>query len=107
VVKFILEKLAENKPPEYHEIKSSLPTEIFSALSAILLEPCPPGSSAEAVNCLLSLRKFSLAKEIKKLKTQILQLEKAGQTEAIIPLLVELQEKKKLQSELLNQESML
>jgi len=107
VIKFILEKLDQRKAPVYHEIKSSLPPEIFSALSAILQETSPPGDRQEALDCLLCLRKHSLEKQIKELKTQIVKLEKTGQKEAITPLLAELQEKKKLQSELLNQESML
>lgn len=107
VFKFIKQKLKEHKLPDYHEIKSSLPADAFSALSNTLLEAYPPGDLPEAFDCLLSLKKIALDKEIKELKNQISQLEKQGQADDLNQLLAKLQEKKKLQSKLMNRESML
>ncbi|OQX55079.1 MAG: DNA primase [Candidatus Aminicenantes bacterium 4484_214] len=107
IFKFIKEKITAKKLPAYHEIKSSLPAGVFSALSTTLLEPGPPGSLSEAVGCLLSLKKLSLDKEIRELQNKISELEKTGQLNQLNQLLLQLQEKKKLQSKLINQESML
>ncbi len=75
------------KKPDFHEFKQKIEAPLFSSLSQALLETTPSPSLEEMQDCLSALRQYSLSQQLKRLKSQIVNMKKKGEQEKIAPLL--------------------
>jgi DNA primase len=81
------------------ELKAVLSPPLYQELAKVLLERPAGGTRAEAKDCLRTLRRYCLEKEISEVQRKIAQLERQGQREEMIPLLLT---KQKLTREILS-----
>lgn len=77
----------QGKMPDFHEFKQKIEAPLFSSLSQALLESAPDPSIEEIQDCLSTLRQYSLSQQLKRLKSQIVQLKQRGEQDKIAPLL--------------------
>ncbi len=85
----------EGKELKFHEFKEKTDPTLLSFLSEILLETGQPPTLEEALDCLYTLRKYSLETRCRKLQTEIRRLEKQGDKKKPLSLLNQIQEIKK------------
>jgi len=81
------------------ELKAVLSPPLYQELAKVLLERPAGGTRTEAKDCLRTLRRYCLEKEISEVQRKIAQLERQGQREEMIPLLLT---KQKLTREILS-----
>jgi len=77
----------KGKNPDFHEFKEKIEAPLFSSLSQALLESTPSPSLDEMQDCLSTLRQYSLSKQLKRLKSQIVDMKQKGEPAKIAPLL--------------------
>ncbi len=77
----------KGKNPDFHEFKQQIEASLFSSLSQALLESAPGPSLEEMQDCLSSLRQYSLSQQLRRLKSQIVNMKKNGEQEKIATLL--------------------
>ena len=77
----------KGKNPDFHEFKQQIDAPLFSSLSQALLESTPSPSLEEMQECLSSLRQYSLSLQLKRLKSQIINMKQKGEEKKITPLL--------------------
>lgn len=70
------------------EFKTLLPPALYQELARILLEAPQAGTREEVYECLRTLRRYRLEKKLGDLQRQIAQLERGGERDKLIPLLV-------------------
>ncbi len=70
------------------ELKNVLSPSLYQELARVLLEGPVGGTKTEAKDCLRTLRRYRLEKEMKEIQRKIDHLEKQGQREEIISLLL-------------------
>lgn len=70
------------------ELKTLLPAALYQELARILLERPEAGTREEAYDCLRTLRRYRLEKELGDLQRRIAQLERQGERDKLISLLV-------------------
>jgi len=76
------------------ELKQKIDRSLFSLLSEALMEKEQVPTLEEAIECLNTLRQYSLENQAKKLKEEITSLERKGETGKLSPLIKQLQEVK-------------
>ncbi|MCX7974966.1 MAG: hypothetical protein N3B16_10795 [Candidatus Aminicenantes bacterium] len=69
-------------------MKAFLPTSLYQQLARILIERPVGGTKAEALDCLRTLRRYRLEKEIFEIQRKISDLERQGQREKLRSLLL-------------------
>ncbi len=78
-----------DRPSRYlTELKTLLPSALYQELARLLVEAPEAGTREEAYECLRALRRYRLEKELEDLQRQIAQLERRGERDKLIPLLV-------------------
>jgi DNA primase len=77
----------EGKKPSFAQMREKIDSQLFSALSEILLEKTPPATLEEAMDCLSSIRQFALSQVLRNLKSEISSLKKKGEQDKIPPIL--------------------
>lgn len=69
-------------------MKEILPPTLYQQLARILMERPSGGTEAEALDCLRTLRRYHLEKEMREVQRKISELERQGQREKLISLLL-------------------
>lgn len=87
IFRALSDSFKNGKELDFYELKETIDPLLLSSLSEILLEKGQPATLEEALDCLFTLRKFSLENRSKKLKAEITRLEKMGEKEKLRSLL--------------------
>jgi YesN/AraC family two-component response regulator len=86
------ESFKNGTPSSLPELKQKIDRSLFSLLSEALMEKEQAPTLEEAIECLNTLRQYSLENQAKKLKEQITKIEREGETDKLPPLIKQLQE---------------
>jgi len=86
------ESFKKGTPSSIPELKQKIDRSLFSLLSEALMEKEQAPTLEEALECLNTLRQYSLENQAKKLKEQIRSIEKKGETEKLSSFIKQLQE---------------
>jgi len=95
----------QGKELKFHEFKEKTDPKLLSFLSEILLETGQSPTLEEALDCLYTLRKYSLEIRCRQLQVEIRKLEKQGDKKRALSLLNQIQEIKKQLTNLSEQNS--
>ncbi len=87
IFRVLSDSFKNGKNLDFYEITEKIDQSLMSCLSEILMEKEQSPTLEEALDCLFTLRKLSLEKRVKKLKTEIARLEKQGEREKLRSLL--------------------
>ncbi len=93
--KAMSDSFKEGKALSFHEVKEKADPKLISFLSEILMETEDSPTLEEAMDCLYSLRKYSLEIRCRKLQSEIRKFEKEGDKKKSFSLLNQLQEIKR------------
>jgi len=85
----------KGKEPKLHELKQKIAPSLASSLTEILLEKEQTSTIEEAMDCLYTLRQFSLENRARKLKVEITRSERKGEKEKLSTLIKQFIETKK------------
>jgi DNA primase len=86
------ESFKNGTPSSLPELKQKIDPSLLSSLSEALMEKEQTPTLEEALECLNTLRQFSLENQAKKLKEQIARIEREGEKDKLSPLIKQLQE---------------
>jgi len=86
------ESFKNGTPSSLPELKQKIDRSLFSLLSEALMEKERAPTLEEAIECLNTLRQYSLENQAIKLKEQIARIEREGEKDKLSPLIKQLQE---------------
>ncbi len=104
IFKILSDFFKNGDEPDFQSLREKIEKSLFSSLSQILQEKEQLPSREEALDCVQSLRQYSLENQFKTLKFEIQKLEKTGDTKNILAVMKRLQEIKMKLSSLSSQE---
>lgn len=88
----LTESFKNGKEFSVHELKQKVEPSLFSSLSRALQEREQASTVEEALECLNTLKLFSLENKVKKLNVEIVRLERKGEKEKIKLLIKQIQD---------------
>jgi DNA primase len=91
VFHYIHECFQNDKTWSFTEMRDRIPPLLASQISEILLEKTCGVSAKETAECLIALKKLRLQSRLKEIQAEIVDLEKRGEKEDLLPLLYEKQ----------------
>jgi len=92
VFRYIRECFRSDKAWSFIEMRDRIPPPLASQISEILQEKTCGVSAKEAQECLIALKKLRLQSRLKEIQTELVDRQKRGEKEELLPLLYEKQD---------------